>query len=176
MRISSSPYIIFLIGRAIAGPGLKRCFLNYCRFLVVASRLLRLVADGALRSRYRQQLLRVLRARWREPHILFIYALKIATHYHYAAITRALVQVEGKREVTQCGAFLLAGEAPGRPGSRLGELKSLGILQPAFTLSSPTHCLDLLRGGTKSPHGAPVALGAWNLAGQCYFPRYDAAP
>ena len=65
-----------------------------CRFLVVASRLLRLVADEALRSRYRQQLLRVLRTRWREPHILFIYALKVATHYHYAAITRALAQVE----------------------------------------------------------------------------------
>jgi radical SAM superfamily enzyme YgiQ (UPF0313 family) len=81
------------------GAWLKRCFLNYCRFLVVASRLLRLVADDSLRSRYRQQLLRVLRARWREPHILFIYALKVATHYHYAAITRALVQVEGKREV-----------------------------------------------------------------------------
>ena len=81
------------------GAWLKRCFLNYCRFLVVASRLLRLVADESLRSRYRHQLLRVLHARWREPHILFIYALKIATHYHYAAITRALVQVEGKREV-----------------------------------------------------------------------------
>ena len=81
------------------GAWLKRCFLNYCRFLVVASRLLRLVADESLRSRYRHQLLRVLHARWREPHILFIYALKIATHYYYAAITRALVQVEGKREV-----------------------------------------------------------------------------
>jgi radical SAM superfamily enzyme YgiQ (UPF0313 family) len=72
----------------------KRCFLNYCRFLVVATRLLRLVADEALRSRYRRQLLRVLRIRWREPHILFVYALKVATHYHHAAITRALEQVE----------------------------------------------------------------------------------
>ncbi len=32
----------------------------------------------------------MLRIRWREPHILFVYALKVATHYHYAAITRAL--------------------------------------------------------------------------------------
>jgi len=71
----------------------KRSFLNYCKFLVVTTRLLRLVADEALRSRYRQQLLRVLRIRWREPHILFVYALKVATHYHYAAITRALAQV-----------------------------------------------------------------------------------
>ena len=72
----------------------KRCFLNYCRFLVVAFRLLRSVEDGELRSRYRHQLVRVLRARWREPHILFIYAIKIAMHNHYAALTRALAQVE----------------------------------------------------------------------------------
>ena len=54
----------------------KRCFFNYVRFAAVASRLLRL-EDDALRLRYRQQLLRVLRARWREPHILFIYSLKV---------------------------------------------------------------------------------------------------
>jgi radical SAM superfamily enzyme YgiQ (UPF0313 family) len=72
----------------------KRSLANYCRFLVVTTRLLLQVTDKALRSRYRQQLLRVLRLRWREPHILFIYALKVATHYHYAAITRALAQVE----------------------------------------------------------------------------------
>ncbi len=59
-----------------------------------ASRLSLLVADKALRSRYRQQLSRVLLARWSEPHILFIYALRIAMHYHYAALTRALAQVE----------------------------------------------------------------------------------
>ena len=62
--------------------------------LVVAFRLLRSVADGELRARYRRQLARVLRSRWREPHILFIYALKIAMHYHYAALTRALAEVE----------------------------------------------------------------------------------
>ena len=67
----------------------KRCFFNYVKFAAVASRLLRL-ADGALRSKYRQQILRILRARWREPHILFIYALKVTFHYHFAAIARAL--------------------------------------------------------------------------------------
>ena len=78
----------------------KRCFLNYGRFAAVASRLLRLVADEALRSRYRQQLLRMLRARWREPHILFIYALKVTTHYHYAAIAAALHEV--RRRAASC--------------------------------------------------------------------------
>jgi hypothetical protein len=54
---------------------------------------LRFVKDDTLRSRYRQQLFRVIGARGLEPHILFIYALKVATHYHYAAIARALAQV-----------------------------------------------------------------------------------
>ncbi|HET7448546.1 MAG TPA: DUF4070 domain-containing protein [Methyloceanibacter sp.] len=76
---------------------LKRCFFNYIKFAVIASRVLRLQANETLASRYSQQLLRVTRARWREPHILFIYALKVATHYHYAAITRALSEAEGER-------------------------------------------------------------------------------
>ena len=51
---------------------------------VVALRLLLFVADTRLRSRYRQQLSHIFVARWREPHILFTYALKVAaerTHY-----------------------------------------------------------------------------------------------
>jgi hypothetical protein len=60
----------------------------------VALRLLSRVRGEALRSRYRQQLLRVLRARWREPHILFIYVIKVAMHYHYAKLARALGQVD----------------------------------------------------------------------------------
>ena len=68
----------------------KRSFWNYVRFAVIASRLLRLVEDETLRRRYRLQLWRVVRARWHEPHILFIYTIKVAMHYHYAALTRAL--------------------------------------------------------------------------------------
>jgi radical SAM superfamily enzyme YgiQ (UPF0313 family) len=73
----------------------KRSFFNYVKFAVIASRVLRLQAGETLISRYRQQLLRVVRARWREPHILFIYALKVASHHHYAALTRALSEVDG---------------------------------------------------------------------------------
>ena len=69
----------------------KRCFLNYCRFVVVAARLLLIVDDQSLRLRYREQLSRIVRARWREPHILFTYAIKVAIHFHYAAIARALL-------------------------------------------------------------------------------------
>jgi len=72
----------------------KRSFFNYVKFAVIASRVLRLRVGQPLRSRYRQQLLRLTRARWREPHILFIYALKVASHYHYAALTRALSEVD----------------------------------------------------------------------------------
>ena len=70
----------------------KRCFFNYIKFAVVAARLQRL-EDGASGSRYRQQILRILRARWREPHVLFIYALKVAFHYHFASVARALSKV-----------------------------------------------------------------------------------
>jgi len=70
----------------------KRCFFNYVKFAAVAGRLLSL-EDEALRSRYRLQLLRVLRSRWREPHILFIYSLKVTFHYHFAAIAAALQAV-----------------------------------------------------------------------------------
>jgi len=55
---------------------------------------LRFVKDDTLRSRYRQQLSRIIGARGFEPHILFIYAIKVAMHYHFAAIAHALAQVE----------------------------------------------------------------------------------
>ena len=41
----------------------------------------------------------MLRITRRETHILFIYALKVVTHYHYAAITRALTQIDDGRGV-----------------------------------------------------------------------------
>jgi len=72
----------------------KRALLNYVRFGVVASRLLSLVKDEGLRARYRRQLSQIVKLRWREPHILFIYALKIATHYHYAEVARSVADVD----------------------------------------------------------------------------------
>jgi radical SAM superfamily enzyme YgiQ (UPF0313 family) len=74
----------------------KRVFFNYVRFGFVASRLLILVKDKALRSRYRKQLSQVIKERWREPHIMFIYALKTATHYHYAEVVRSVAAVDPK--------------------------------------------------------------------------------
>ncbi|ODR96764.1 radical SAM protein [Methyloceanibacter superfactus] len=73
---------------------LKRSFFNYVKFGAVASRLLSVVKDDALRARYKQQLSRVVRQRWREPHILFIYTIKVAMHYHYAALAHAMAQVD----------------------------------------------------------------------------------
>jgi hypothetical protein len=72
---------------------MRRCLLNYIKFTIIFSRLMRLVPDEGLRTRYRRQLWRVLRARWREPHILFVDSLKVAFHYHYTAITQTLSQV-----------------------------------------------------------------------------------
>ena len=70
----------------------KRGAGNYPNFRLSPYAFSSSVKDRALRSRYRRQLWRVFHARWREPHILLIYAIKIAMHYHYAAITRRLAR------------------------------------------------------------------------------------
>ena len=56
------------------------------KFVALAMRLLRHVEAAELRSAYRHQLRRVLRQRFAEPHILFIYSIKIAMHYHYDSL------------------------------------------------------------------------------------------
>ena len=66
---------------------------DYLKFLVLAGRLMRNVKDEGLRAKYRSQLLRVMRTRPFEPHILFIYTVKTATHFHYASITDALARL-----------------------------------------------------------------------------------
>jgi radical SAM superfamily enzyme YgiQ (UPF0313 family) len=81
----------------------KRCFWNYVKFAVLASRLTSRLSDESLRSRYRRQLWRVVRARWREPHILFTYAIKVASHYHYAALARAMVAHDGSGAMPDAG-------------------------------------------------------------------------
>jgi radical SAM superfamily enzyme YgiQ (UPF0313 family) len=82
----------------------KRCVLNYVRFGVLAARLLTQVEDEGLRARYRQQLSRVFSARWREPHILFVYAIKVAMHYHYDALVRSLTAVpDGSGTIPDAG-------------------------------------------------------------------------
>lgn len=72
----------------------KRASYNYVRFSVLASRLLSAVEDPELRARYRQQLAKVVKKRWREPHILFIYGVKVATHYHYAKLVQSIADVD----------------------------------------------------------------------------------
>jgi hypothetical protein len=91
---------------------LKGSAWNYVKFAAVATQLLRL-DDAALRTRYRQQLLRLLRARWKEPHILFIYALKVSFHCYFAAIAKAcpVPSERGKGGDACCGAVILTCEA-----------------------------------------------------------------
>ena len=64
----------------------QRCVGNYVKFAVLASRLLTQVESPELRSVYRRQLGLILRARFTEPHILFVYSIKIAMHYHYDSL------------------------------------------------------------------------------------------
>lgn len=52
------------------------------------------VPDAELRRLYQKQLFRVLQSRWREPHIVSYYALKVVMHYHYAEICRTLDEAE----------------------------------------------------------------------------------
>jgi radical SAM superfamily enzyme YgiQ (UPF0313 family) len=75
---------------------MKRLAGNYVKFLVLSARLLRRTEDEGLRARYRAQLKRIVRTRLSEPHILFIYAIKIAMHYHYASIVAALGGADDK--------------------------------------------------------------------------------
>ena len=63
---------------------------DYVKFIVISMRLLRHVKDPVLRTTYRTQLARALRTLWRNPHMLFVYAMKTALHFHYAAMTRDL--------------------------------------------------------------------------------------
>ncbi|MGC2341170.1 MAG: DUF4070 domain-containing protein [Methyloceanibacter sp.] len=72
---------------------------NYLKFSVVAWRLLRDVDSAALKHKYRRQLARIVRARGFEPHILFVYAIRVAMHYHYAAIASALAKVDAESGV-----------------------------------------------------------------------------
>jgi hypothetical protein len=81
---------------------LRRGFFNYLRFAAVAYQLLRL-DDNGLRARYRRQLSRIVRARWHEPQILFVYALKVSFHYHFDALVRALDQVDEASEMPTAG-------------------------------------------------------------------------
>jgi len=80
-----------------------RCFWNYIKFALIASRLTSQLSDDALRSRYRRQLWRVFRARWREPHILFTYVIKVASHYHYAELARAMTADDGSGAMPDAG-------------------------------------------------------------------------
>ena len=66
----------------------------YLKAFAISARVLQHVEDRTLRSRYRKQLAHALRALWSNPHLLFVYAMKTAFHYHYAQLTRDLAPVE----------------------------------------------------------------------------------
>lgn len=73
----------------------KKMVRNSIGFSVISARLLRQVDDPQLKALYRRQLMRIVRHRPLEPAILFNYAIKIAIHYHYASIVRAMETSDG---------------------------------------------------------------------------------
>jgi len=94
----------------------KRLAGNYVRFAVVASRLLSQVKDDGVRDRYRRQLRRIVQHRPWEPHILFIYAVKVAMHYHFSALAHAMAQRDAKT-----GAMPDAGRSFSRAKTKVAE-------------------------------------------------------
>jgi radical SAM superfamily enzyme YgiQ (UPF0313 family) len=70
----------------------------YVKAFAISLRLLRQVDDPTLQARYRKQLAHALRSLWRNPHMLFVYAMKTALHYHYAELIRTLAPVADGRE------------------------------------------------------------------------------
>jgi radical SAM superfamily enzyme YgiQ (UPF0313 family) len=86
---------------------LTRAVGNYVKFAVLATRLLSRVDDAGLRAVYRRQLAGIMRQRFAEPHILFIYSIKIAMHYHYDSL------VSGERGSMPEGLRSFSRGAPG---------------------------------------------------------------
>ena len=83
---------------------------------MVASRLLSQVKDDGVRDRYRRQLRRIVQHRPWEPHILFIYAVKVAMHYHFSALAHAMAQRDAKT-----GAMPDAGRSFSRAKTKVAE-------------------------------------------------------
>lgn len=78
----------------------KRCAGNWVKFLYVFNRLMKKVEDEELRNEYRRRMRRVMRARYKEPHILFIYSIKVAMHYHFRNLSEMMAEEwEETREV-----------------------------------------------------------------------------
>lgn len=70
----------------------RRWIANYARFAFVFSRLMRKVNKKELRKRYRAEILELVRKRYKEPHILFIYSIKVAMHYHFQAVCETMTK------------------------------------------------------------------------------------
>ena len=65
---------------------------RFVGFLYIVIKLMQYVPEPELRARYRKQLWKVLRARTFEPHVLFGYALKVAMHYHFSCLSKAMAR------------------------------------------------------------------------------------
>jgi len=70
----------------------RRIVRYYLGFLVLRRRLMRGISENDLRQAYRHRLRNIARKRPFDPHILFIYAIKVAMHYHYHKMVVALSQ------------------------------------------------------------------------------------
>jgi radical SAM superfamily enzyme YgiQ (UPF0313 family) len=68
----------------------KRISRYYLGYLVLRHRLLRTIPEEELRREYLRRLRNFVRKRPFDPHLLFIYVIKIAMHYHYHQLVLGL--------------------------------------------------------------------------------------
>jgi radical SAM superfamily enzyme YgiQ (UPF0313 family) len=68
---------------------LRTVLTDVARAVGVFARLMTLVPEAELRQEYRQRLARLLRLR-PDPHLLFVYTIKCAMHYHHHTMARRM--------------------------------------------------------------------------------------
>lgn len=78
---------------------LKRCALNVGRVIYIYQRLMRDIPEKHLRNEYSRRFWRLVKARPFEPHIWFIYIIKITMHYHYYTMVQGMVA--GRKELVR---------------------------------------------------------------------------
>jgi len=77
----------------------KRTVMYYIKFAVLYQRVMSGIPERNLRREYRRRVLRLLRNRPFEPHILFVHLIKVSMHYHYYKMVTAMVK--SKKELVK---------------------------------------------------------------------------
>jgi radical SAM superfamily enzyme YgiQ (UPF0313 family) len=86
-RVFQTPHF-----RSHAGLRMRHAAFYAIGFWVVTAKLMWGTADRSLRSRYRRQIAKAFRARWRSPAVCFYYAVKCVMHFHHFKMTSDMIE------------------------------------------------------------------------------------